>query len=290
MGFYWGECNPSFKYHSAKADGAPGSVGAAIEGERRGGVRGARSGRALTLPSKRLPLSRRPGDHLADPGSGAGGDGAGAWMEKKRRTPDNGFPAAHTAPAPWLTAPQARGGQRPAGPRWGGGLGRRGQTRSSGEPSRHISIPSFPRPDAAPGMLGALGKQTPAGRVGTSPFLQTRLGCRAPPSPGARNPPAAGTESGSPGAVLPPRAAAARQPAGLPPPGSAAGSPAIVSAREPVSPGVSNYCDMSNMYVSDITKEVRAWRSEGRNAGLSLSFRMCVTQSLFSARLIFNFL
>lgn len=51
-----------------------------------------------------------------------------------------------------------------------------------------------------------------------------------------------------------------------------------------------DYCAVSNMYVSDITKEVRAWRLEGRNAGLSLSFRMCVTQSLFSARLIFNFL
>lgn len=71
--------------------------------------------------------------------------------------------------------------------------------------------------------------------------------------------------------------------------GSAA-SPPIVSPREPVSPGVSDYCAVSNMYVSDITKEVRAWRLEGRNAGLSLSFRMCVTQSLFSARLIFNFL
>lgn len=87
-----------------------------MEGERRGGVTGARSGRALMLPTKRLPLSRRPEDHLADPGSGAGGDGAGAWMEKKRRTPDNGFPAERTAPAPWLPAPQARGGQRFAGP------------------------------------------------------------------------------------------------------------------------------------------------------------------------------
>lgn len=66
--------------------------------------------------------------------------------------------------------------------------------------------------------------------------------------------------------------------------------PAAASGPEPVWPGAGNYFDTSNVYVSDITKEVRAWRSQGRNAGLSLSCRMCVTQSLFSARLIFNFL
>lgn len=118
VGFCWGECNPSFKYHTARADGALGFGEAAMEGERHGRVTGARSGRALMLPTKRLPLSRRPEDHLADPGSGAGGDGAGAWREKKRRTPDNGFQAAHIVPAPCLPAAQARGQQRFAGPGW----------------------------------------------------------------------------------------------------------------------------------------------------------------------------
>lgn len=70
-----------------------------MEGERLGGVKGARSGRALMLPTKRLPLSRRPEDHLDDAGSEAGGDEAGAWMEKKRITPGSGFAAAHITPA-----------------------------------------------------------------------------------------------------------------------------------------------------------------------------------------------
>lgn len=174
------------------------------------------------------------------------------------------------------------------------GRGCRGQARpcQGGRPAHQHSLsPSSRRPFRDPRCSGKAN----AGRVRTSPFLETRLGCRALPSPGTRNPPAAGKDPNFPGA-LPPgswsptrrassKEAASRQPGGLP-----AASPAIVNTREPVSPGVSNYRDMSNMYVSDITKEVRAWRSEGRNAGLSLSFRMCVTQRLFSACLIFNFL
>lgn len=152
VGFYWGECNPSFKYHTARADGALGFGEAAMEGERHGGVTGARSGRALMLPTERLPLSRRPEDHLADPGSGAGGDGARAWREKKRRTPDNGFPAAHSAPAPCVPAPQARGEQRFAGP-----VQRTVVTFLGAHPA-HPASPSRTRPAAPPGILDALGK------------------------------------------------------------------------------------------------------------------------------------
>lgn len=49
-----------------------------MEGKRRGGVTGARSGRAIMLPTKRLPLSRRPENHMPDPGFNADWDGAGA--------------------------------------------------------------------------------------------------------------------------------------------------------------------------------------------------------------------
>lgn len=165
MGFYWGECNPSFKYHTARADGVLGFGEAAMEAERHGGVTGARSGRALMLPTKRLPLSRRPEDHLADPGSGAGGDGARARREKNRRTPDNGFPAAHSAlhPAP---APQASKGR--AAPRRPGrdpSAGNGGVVSHSDDlPRSSPSTPSIPipnpstRPTAPPRMLDALGK------------------------------------------------------------------------------------------------------------------------------------
>lgn len=181
MGFYWGECNPSFKYHTAKADGAPGSGGRETR-------RGHRSP---------LPLSRQPGDQRADPGSAAGGRRGGL---EKSRTPgkiDSG--ASHPGP------------QLPRGTRWRWG-----------------------EPCCSPGGCSPAASSDAAGLLRSQP--------------------------------------------------AAAGGP------EPARPGASNYFDTSNMYVSDITKEVRAWRSQGRSAGLSLSCRMCVTQSLFSARLIFNFL
>lgn len=136
MGFYWGECNPSFKYHTARADGAPGSGGAATEGERRGGVTGAQSGRGLMLPTKRLPLSRRrPEDHLADPGSGAGGDGAGAWMEKEKEDAGSWFPSgghlAGTLASSSLGAGRAAGLQAQEG---GGGV--RAGARDGRDPPR----------------------------------------------------------------------------------------------------------------------------------------------------------
>ncbi|XP_040441251.1 translation initiation factor IF-2-like [Falco naumanni] len=251
VGFYWGESNPSFKYHTARADGAPGSGGAVTEGDRRGGVTGARSGRALMLPTKRLPLSRRSEDHLADPGSGAGGDGAGAWMEKKRRAPDNGFPAAHTAPAPWLPSPQAPGGQRFAEPgrtlcvsmsvrvcEPSAGDGR----DPPGGPARHTSIPSRPshRPSG-----DTLEKQASCG-LGHRRFCKHGWSARHPHLRGRGFPRGQRERSlappgNSPGRLQPgpPRRqrASGERAAGRPPPGGSAASPAIVSAREPVSPG-----------------------------------------------------
>lgn len=62
--------------------GHPAPEGPQWREERHSGVTGAQRGRGLMLPAKRLPVSRRLEDHLVDPSSGAGADGAGAWMEK----------------------------------------------------------------------------------------------------------------------------------------------------------------------------------------------------------------
>lgn len=231
-----------------------------MEGERRGGVTGARSGRALMLPTERLPLTRE--DHLADPGSGAGGDGAGACREKKRRTPDNGLPAASTAPVLCLPAPQARGEQRFSAGTF------------LGTHPAHVASPSRTPPPVPPPLQGCWMRwdsERGAG-VGHRHFRGFPGG-----SEGARLP------RGAPCVQLRPlqRAGGEQEPRG---------QPGFGRAPEPVRRGVSDRCAVSNTYGTDITEEVRAWRSQGRNAGLSLSFRMCVTQSLFSARLSFNFL
>lgn len=200
MGFYWGECNPSFKYHTARADGVLGFGEAAMEAERHGGVTGARSGRALMLPTKRLPLSRRPEDHLADPGSGAGGDGARAWREKKRRMPDNGFPAARSALHP-AAAPQARGER--AAPRRPGvhpSAGKGGVVCHGGDLPRSSAATSQ-HPHSKPSRSHRPSRDVPLQECRTSPCLHTRLSCRAPPFPGKKNAPVARKEPGSPGAL-----------------------------------------------------------------------------------------
>lgn len=191
MGFYWGECNPSFKYHTARADGAPGSGGAAMEGARRGRVTGARRGRALMLPTKRLPVSRRLEDHLVDPGSGAGADGAGAWMEKKRRTPDNGFTAACTAPPPQFPAPQEQRDQRFTGP---------GETHPQGtDVTLQGARPAHQHPPSCPGTLGALRKQTPGGLDIAVSANTARL--PATPVSGDKESPGSGEDAGCPWAA-----------------------------------------------------------------------------------------
>lgn len=257
-----------------------------MEGERHGGVTGARSGRALMLPTKRLPLSRRPEDHLADPGSGAGGDGARAWREKKRRTPDNGFPAAHSAPAPCLAASPSK--RRAA-------VHRPGAKNGGDLPRSSPSTPSIPVPPPLQGYLMPWESKRRAS-VGHRHFCTHVLAAGHSHFHGRRILRWRGRSPAPPGLSL--RAAAALQPrrpseqeaSGQP--GSFGGLRSQPGYCEPPRARLAgcDYCAVSNMYVSDITKEVRAWRSEGRNAGLSLSFRMCVTQSLFSARLIFNFL
>lgn len=88
------------------------------------------------LPTKRLPLSRRrPEDHLADPGSGAGGDGAGAWMEKEKEDAGSWFPSgghlAGTLASSSLGAGRAAGLQAQEG---GGGV--RAGARDGRDPPR----------------------------------------------------------------------------------------------------------------------------------------------------------
>lgn len=227
-----------------------------MEGERRGGVTGARSGRALMLPTERLPLSRRPEDHLADPGSGAGGDGAGACLGEEKQDAGSRFPSgAHRSGGP---ASSSSGAERAAlRGRWRGGRDGRGDTPGAGDGR---DPPGGGRPTRQQPLPPRRGRSVPResrrrGRVRRWPFLQTRLGCRPPPSPGARNPPAAGKEPGSPG-TLPPwtpgrqraeQAGSGQRPSPGPPRAGSAAGPAGVSAREPASPGASNYCDMSNM-------------------------------------------
>lgn len=225
MGFYWGECNPSFKYHSARADGAPGSGGAAMEGERRGGVTGARSGRALMLPTERLPLSRRPEDHLADPGSGAGGDGAAACLGEEKRDAGSRFPSgAHRSGGP---ASSSSGAERAAlRRRWRGGRDGRGDTPGAGDgrdppggPAQHASIPSRPAGDArCPGKAkgrGGLGggRSCKHGWAAGRPRLQgpgiPRRRGRSP-APLGRCPP--GRRAGSERSSAPPPAPPGRAP------------------------------------------------------------------------------
>lgn len=128
VGFYWGECNPSFKYHTAKADGAPGSGGRETR-------RGHRSP---------LPLSRQPGDQRADPGSAAGGRRGGL---EKSRTPgkiDSG--ASHPGP------------QLPRGTRW-----RWGEPCSPRVAAARQRAAMLPASSAASLLLRAA--QSPPGRV-----------------------------------------------------------------------------------------------------------------------------
>lgn len=179
-----------------------------MEGERRGGVTGVRSGRALMLPTKRLP----PADgrrivFLIAALVQAGTEPRPDWRRKGGRqiivsqrhalgTLNSSSPGAGQAAVPR--------------PRDAGAGDRRDPAR---EAARHISIPSPPLPAAPSETLVALGKQMPGGlehrrfwkhglAAGHSRLqgrgIPRRRG-RTPTSPG-RSPRAAGARPAAPAA------------------------------------------------------------------------------------------
>lgn len=129
-------------------------------------------------------------------------------MEKERRTPYNGFPAAHTTAAPRLPAPLVQGGKRGPGQ---GGPELRGQTRPQG-------CPAWPHQHPLPSRPGAPGSKHRTG-CGLDIAVSCKHGLAAGhPPPRRGNPSETGKEPGALG-ELPRAAAGSGRAAGRPSPG-----------------------------------------------------------------------